>query len=282
VADYTITKPAVGSVWHPNEGESVFQDLEPLITPKQLRERFLFGIPLVSPVKDPLTGKAMIMSDDILHDSILRAISWLETHSIMIFPRTFKEKHPWDKALFDALGYLKLSYRPVASIEHLSVRPANGLDVFSFPLEWVETAHLPLGQINIMPINIATFNVGQISGGPYGGGGVYWLGQMTGFHWVPAYWYTEYTAGFPNGAVPRIVNECAGQKAAITALQQLQASRALVNSQSLGMDGMQQSVSGPGNQTYTPAIQLLQEQLNQNVKRLKAMYGLTMFVSDVG
>jgi hypothetical protein len=163
------------------------------------------------------------------------------------------------------------------------VRPANsipGVDgpVFSIPLDWVETANLAKGQVNIIPINIATLTGGQILATGGAGNGSFFLSVMASQGWIPAYWYVEYTVGFPEGKIPRVVNEAIGIQAAILVLQQLQAARALVNSQSASMDGFSQSVSGMGGQTYAKAIELLMGQLTALQKKLKTMYGLTTFV----
>jgi hypothetical protein len=282
MADYTNTKLGLGATFPENATESALQECEPLLTPEQLKRRFLFGIPLVSPFPDPVTRKPIVMTDEDLADTILRAVALAESNNFFIFPHKFTEKHPWDKALYDSFAFLRVHKRPVASIERLSIRPANNLDVFVFPLEWIETANLAVGQINVVPINVAAFNSGSVIGNSNtSSSGVFWLGYLTGYRWVPAYWYVDYTAGFPNGQIPKIVNEAIGQQAAILVLQQLQAARALVTSASLGIDGMNQSVAGPGNQSYGPAIELLDKQLQATIKRIKVRFGLSMFSSNV-
>lgn len=282
MADYTNTKTAVGSLYPENATESSISEAEPLLTPQQLKDRFLFGIPLVGPFPDPVTRRPVVMTDEILADTIMRAVALAESNNFFIFPKKFSEKHPWDKALYDSFAFLRTHRRPVASIEKLSIRPANNLDVFIFPLEWIEMANAAVGQINVVPINVAAFNSGSVIGNSStSASGVFWLGYLTGYRWVPAYWFIDYTVGFPNGQVPKLVNEAIGQQAAILVLQQLQAARALVTSASLGIDGMNQSSAGPGNQAYGPAIELLDKQLQATIKRIKIRFGLNMFSSNV-
>lgn len=286
MADYTTTKSALGGVYPTGSRQTTFRDVEPLLTAQQLRRRFLFGVPLVAPFPDPITGKPQVLIDDDLTDSIMRAAALAESNSFFIFPRSIGKKYPWDQQLFMNLGFLKLEERPVASLEKFEVRPANsipGIDgpVFSVPLDWIETANLAKGQINIVPINISAMTGGQVLSTGGVGNGSFFLSTMGSMGFIPAYWYAEYTVGFPEGNVPRIINEALGQQAAILVLQQLQAARALMNSQSASIDGMSQSVSGMGGQTYAKAIELLQMQLVATMKKLKTMFGQTMFVSNV-
>ncbi len=281
MADYTLTKPALGGVYPPGTKQAVFSDVEPVITAEQLRRRFLFGIPLVSPYTDPVTKKPAQMSPDDLTDTIMRAVALAEVNSFFIFPRQFSERHPWDRNLFLNMGYLKLEKRPCSSIEKLEVRPATGQTVFVVPLEWIETGYLAKGQINIVPINIATLTGGQAIASGGAGNGSFFLSTMASFGVLPAYWYAEYTCGFPEAKVPRIVNEAIGQQAAILVLQQLQAARAITNSQSVSIDGMSQSTSGQAGQTYAAAIELLEKQLVATMKKIKTMFGATMFASFV-
>ena len=282
--DDTNQKITQGSIYPVGQVfSSGWRDLEPLLSPQNLKDRYLFGIPLVSAVSDPVTGRPQVMNDYILEEAIARAVSYVESKGLSVTSKTQTTNMPWDYQLYRAFGYMKLPDRPIWAINHLSIRTANNEDVFVFPLSWVASDKLALGLISIIPINVAaTSGTAGFSQSGISGGGIWFLGNLSGFNFIPSYWYVEYQSGFPNNALPRIFNEAIGQKAAITVLQQLQATRALVNSESLSIDGLSQSTSSAGGQVYQPAIDMLQKQFDETITRLKVQYGQNLFVSDIG
>lgn len=279
MADLTVTKPALNGVYPVGSKQATFTDIEPLLTPMQLRKRHLFGIPLVAPFPDPITKKPMVLDETDLQDAIMRAVALLEQNNFFVFPRQIGKKYPWHREDFLHLGYMKLEERPVSAIQKLEVRPANDQTIFSVDLTWIETANLAKGQVNIVPINIAQLSGGGVVGGTSSGS--MFLSVLAAQGFMPAYWYAEYTVGFPDGKIPRVINEAVGLQSAILVLQQLQAARALIDSQSVGLDGFNQSVSGKGGQTYAPAIELLEKQLTALQKKIKTMFGQTMFASSI-
>src|SRR6266404_3753543 len=88
---------------------SAYGRLEPLITPDQLKSRFLKGIPMVLKIKDPTTGQNFRITDDELADYVELAVNDAEeeTHTI-IAPTQFTEKLPFQKQDFEAFGYWQL------------------------------------------------------------------------------------------------------------------------------------------------------------------------------
>ena len=155
--DYSTSKGPLGSVFPVNASDSSnVQRLEPIVTPQKLKDRYLFGIPMVSAIKDPITGKRQILTDDMIKDYIDGAIIDAEEMSqTIINPTQFNEKYPFDRNDYLSFGYLRLNKRPVYSIDEMMVTPANNVDVFQVPLDWVETNNLVMGQVNLIPIGIA-------------------------------------------------------------------------------------------------------------------------------
>lgn len=279
MADYTNSKSGPGGVFPDNATETTWNRLEPLITAEQVRYRHLFGIPLVSAMKDPLTGKAQVMTDDLIKDTIDRSISMAESDTgLDIFPIRQKEKHPFDRNEFNSFGYFRVEHRPVATIDKVTMTPSNNVDIYSVPLEWVETAYLPRGQINIIPLFAAT---GYNSPVATGNVGAAFLAVLGSHQWVPAFWQIEYTSGFPDGLLPKIVNELIGTIAAMEVLGLLAATYAKSSSHSLGIDGMSQSVSTPGPALFDQRIGLLADKRKMLAKKLKTQYGLNLFSSNV-
>lgn len=282
MADYSNSKGAFGGVYpETSVGGAAWKRTEPLITPQQLRRRMLLGIPLVSFMKDPITGKPIVVTDDDLQDFIVRAVAMAETETgATIFPEQFNEKQPFDRNEYESFGFFKLMKRPVSSVEEFAVTPANNIDVFSVPLDWVETSYLVRGQLNIVPLTIALTAGGGVVNSQ-GGGGAVFLSILGNKPWVPAFWRIKYTAGYPDGAIPIIVNELIGSIAAMDVLSQLAATYARSSSASLSVDGLSQSVSTPGPQIYVQRCQELAETRKKLVKKIKTMVGLNIFSGNV-
>ncbi len=76
------------------------------------------------------------------------------------------------------------------------------------------------------------------------------------------------------------INELIGMRAAMDILSSL-APTYSKTSYSLGLDGMSQSQSGPGNQLYKLRLDELKEQYDKMTKKIKAMYGTKLAVSQI-
>lgn len=285
MADYTTSKAGGGATYPLQVIEGCWGHVEPMITPTQLRIRHLFGIPLVSNMVDPITGQRQVMTDPILQDMINRAVSMAETEAHLdITPKQRKEKQAFDRQAYQSLGFVMLESRPVVSIERFTVNGSNQQDLFVVPPDWVETNYLHRGQLNIVPMTISFGNAGFISptenSGGFSGGSVFLsvLGQNP---WIPAYWQFIYTTGFPEGKIPLIVNELIGVIAAIEVLSMLASTNAKNTSQSLGIDGLSQGVSTPGPSIYDNRIELLMNKKESLVRKIRSMYGTTMFTGHI-
>lgn len=277
MANYENSKKPQGKVFLDNELESVWGRLEPLIDPLKLKARHLFGIPLVSQIRDPITKQQMVMTDEILKDYIDMAISEAEAEThLVIFPTQFDVKHPFDRAEYQSFGYFKTLHRPLASIEALTVRASDGNDLFSVPLIWIDPGGLPYGQINIIPLTVAVSATGLITS-PTAGGSLF-LSILAQQPWIPSFWSIKYTAGFPNGNVPRLVNMLIGIIAAMKILGSLGATFGKTTSASLSIDNASQAVSGPGPNIYQIRIAELQKERTLLVGKMKSMYGMN-FIS---
>jgi hypothetical protein len=254
--------------------------VEPIIGPQELKNRHLFGIPLVSQMQDPFTGRPLVMTDDIIQDIIEGAVNQAELETqISIWPTVKEEKYPFDRNLYESFGFFHLHSRPCTSVTKIAVTPANDQDVYILPLEWVELANLPYGQINIIPMTAAFIQGGYIPTGSAGGS--FFLSVLGNRQWVPAYWKITCTVGFKDSMVPRVVNELIGTIAAMEVLSQLAVTYARSQSQSLGIDGLSQSTSSPGPAIFQIRRQELLEKKTKIISKIKTMYGLKMFSGHV-
>jgi hypothetical protein len=279
MADFTESKAAPYQ-WPENAVEADYGRLEPTISPDQLKYRFLFGIPLVSQIRDPITGQAQILTDDALKDLVSGAMQQAELETgLDIRPVLRKEKKPFDRNTYESYGFFQLEHTPVSNLKHLAVTPANGQEVYSVPLEWVETALAVRGQINIIPMTAAFIQGGYVPAGT--SGAAYFFAVLGQRHWVPAYWEIQYVSGFPDGLVPRTVNDLIGTIAAMDILSMLGATYGRAQSYSLGLDGLSQSISTPGPNLFQVRMEELKDKKTQLLKKIKAYGGKKIFTSHI-
>jgi hypothetical protein len=282
VADYTDSKPGLGDVFPDGAIESPWTRTEPLITAVALQNNQLWGLPLVSGMKDPITGRAQVITVDMLQEYIDDAVALAELEtSLTIFPLVVEKKLPWDPQDYKSFGYMKLPDRPIATIESLTVNMSNNDDIYVVPLEWVETANLRWGQLNVIPLTIALTN-GRPTAIPTTAGGAVLLSVFQNSSmWVPSFWKVRYTAGFPNGAIPKVVNDLIGTIAAMEVLSRLAATYGKSSGSSLSIDGMSQSVSTPGPEIFTKRLKDLEDKRAKLVKKIRNLYHLGMFANNV-
>lgn len=274
---YDDSKGPPGGMGPPNATSSVWGRLEPLLTVDQLKSRFLKGISMTLKQKDLATGKPFRITDEELKDFIERALDTAETETGLYFmPTKFKDKLPYQRQDWENFGYFQLPRRPISSIDTLTVTLSDGGVVFTMPNDWIETCNLIHGQINIIPL--AMVGTGIINGAS---GNAVYFNSLWNRPWVAALFGVEYTTGFPDGLLPKSVNELIGTIAAMRVLSQLAAAQAGQNSVSLGLDGLSQSVSGPGPDRYKTRRAELTEEKALLVRKLKRTYGTSFVVGTV-
>jgi hypothetical protein len=280
MADYGDAKRGIGSLYpeFAIDGEP-FSRVEPLITPEQLKSRFLFGIPLVSAQVNPNTGLRDEMTDEMINDIIIGAVNAAEIKlRISIFPVQRRERQEFDYHYFQSYMHFRTEHSPIMSVDSLSIETANNTTIYTTPEEWIETGGFIKGQVNIVPLAVA-LPAASYFPNPLTSNQVY-LGGMHGRGWVPYFWTMVYTTGFEHGRMPRILNDMIGAIAATEILGQLGATRS-ENSSSLGIDGLSQSVSTVGPQVYLSRIEALQGKIEETVKKLKNIFGRSNFALDV-
>lgn len=280
MAIYTTSKSGIGGIYPENVIDSELQRLEPIVGPEQIKNRHLFGLSLASQMRDPITGKAIIMSDEVIKDIIEGAISQVELEcKIDISPVQRRLKFPFDRNLYENFGHLKLPNRPVASLDKLSVTPANQQDVYIVPNEWIEMSHCVRGLIHIVPMTAAFVFGGAVPSATSGGS--WFLNVLGSRGWVPAFWQAEFTTGYPGAQIPRVLNELIGTIAAQEILSMLAATYGKSQSHSLGIDGMSQAASSPGPQIFKNRFEELEQKHLRLSKRIKMLYGHSLFSGTI-
>jgi len=277
------TMPAGGEMLPEGKIDSSWDRTEPLITAERLRSQHLFGIPLVSAIKDPITGRYAVMTDELINDMIVQAVSLAEADTGMnIFATSIVERVEYDYNLFKQLGYMQLKSRPVSSIESVEVVTANEESVMTIPLSWIDTSYITRGQLNIVPLTLITSGVATTPGTTSQGAGVSFLlailGQRTN---IPAFFSVTLTSGWADNRIPRIVNQLIGVVAAMEVLSMLGATYARSSSHSLGVDGLSQSVAGLGPALFQSRLEDLQLKRKSLIAKVKRIGGLLLFSSNV-
>jgi hypothetical protein len=279
--DYRNSKNGLGRVFNENAIAVAWEDLEPLITPQLLKEDHLLGIPLVSAVRDPSTGKADVWNSDILKRVIVRSVSICEVEGKFdIFPKQYREKEAFDRVQYQSFGYFQLRHRPVSSLQQLTVTTASEQSVYQVPLDWIDIGYLRQGQINILPLTISIKD-GAIVPLLAGPGGSAFLSIFGNHPWLASFWEAIYTTGFPENKLPRIVNEYIGVVAAMEVLSAIGATYSRSTSTSLGLDGLSQSVSGPGAQIYVTRLKELASKRQWIRTRLQSQLGVGTIIDNV-
>jgi hypothetical protein len=280
--DLTTNKSALGSVFpeHAVAGQGVSR-IEAIISPEQLRSRFLFGIPLFSNQKNPLTGVRDQITDEMLRDDfITRGINLAEELChIDIVPVQRFEKYPFDKAFYEAFGYMLTEHKPVNSVQQLAIVPSNNIVVYVVPPQWIEGSGFPRGQINIVPLTAAFEGSGFLPPSSSAGGAAF-LQILGTKNFIPYYWQLNYVTGFPNGAVPVMINELIGSISAKLVLENLAASNK-VGQYSQSIDGFSQNVNVIGPQVYDTRLTQLEERIQQLVGKIKSRFSVKMSMTTI-
>ncbi len=279
MADYTDSKFPGKSNFPENAVDAEeAKRYEPILTAKLLKSRYLFGVSLMAKTINPLTKKYDVMTDEDLADRIQGAISNVELElGIDITPVKRDESHPFDRNLLQQYGYMRSQRKPILSVDKLSIRPGNNVDIYTLPNDWISGAHFTKGQINIVPL-IPASSTTFINAAT--GGGAVFLQVVSGTGWVPTFWVLSYTTGFADGKIPRSLNDLIGCYAAIETLSLL-ATLNTTSSHSLGMDGMSQSVSTPGPDLYNTRIKLLEEKKKVLTGKIKTLFGLKWVMTNI-
>lgn len=259
---------------HANGTSGLLKRVEPLITPKLLISRHLKGIFERLPAE-------FQYSNEELKDQINLAVNEAETILKMpIFAEEIREKHPFDRRLYDNYIHIKTQQGPIASLSQLAIVSSNGDNLYQIPAEWIETANFHKRQINVIPL-LAAFGISSVQASTVSGGIVF-LSTIAGLNWLPAYWEVIYQAGVCSepGKVPMPVNQLIGTIAAMNILSPLALSNPH-NSVSLSQDGIGQSTSGSGVQIFVNRMGELEAKKQELIGSLLRIFSNKYYVNNI-
>lgn len=262
--------------------------VEAFLTPQQLKDRFLWGFPLVSPIT------RQKLTDTMLLDYIVRASALFETDAkVEVAPVAKRVRVAFDPNLYENNIWIECPYKPIQKIISLFLASASyvntpqendqypsGAQIYVIPNEWIDPSYSVKGKVFVNPINPAFASIGTSQSAASAGASILQFVGLMG--WVPAFWTLEVVVGFcsENGQVPVMVNEAIGRKAAILVLTNLYPLYKITSS-GLGIDGMSQSVSDQTAQFILEKIKQLEAEYKVLIKQIKVLCGNTAFVTNV-
>ena len=136
-------------------------------------------------------------------------------------------------------------------------------------------------QINLVPI-LSIFGAAGLQDGQPSNAGLIFIQAVNNFSWLPAFFTVKYTTGVcqKEGHLPVVINDLIGLTAAMEILSAKQ-NQFLYNSTSVSQDGISQSASGAGPQTYQNRINILQQKRDMMLKKIKAEFHQKYFLSNI-
>jgi hypothetical protein len=290
--DFKNAKRGTGSIFPEKviDAGGGVKRVEALLSGKQLRQRFMFGLPLAS----PLTKEKL--SDEDLNDYVVRAVNQVELDCKMeISPVVRRHRLAFDPNTYLQFIYLEIPNKPIQKVLRLAICSASytdtgepnqsaqypsGAEIYKIPSEWIEMGNAPRGILNVNPINPAFSAIGTSTSIAASGATILqFIGQQG---WVPAYWTVECLHGFctEEGEVPVIINELIGEKASMMLIRNLLPLYRFA-SQSLGLDGLSQSINDMAYQLLQNKYDMLEKSYEANVKKIKTITGNNLFSSNV-
>lgn len=271
---------------------SGFNRVEAFITPERLKQEWLFGIPLMSPITK------QVITDETLKNIISKAAARVELEcNIDVFPVVRTTRQPYDRTKSQqGFNQIDIGVRQVSEIYEVSIRTANsyqvyqnveqyntedlkdGVPLYKFPLEWIDTSLMRKGIIHFVPLQ-SSMN-GVVPGGIVGGAAAPLLQMMSQLNNIPGFWFVKYGSGFRENSIPSVINDLIGIYTTIDVLSMLGPTNKF-NSQSLGIDGVSQGLSGPGNALYTLRIQDLNTKAESLKDLIKSKFSNKIFMRSI-
>lgn len=276
------------------EGAAGFTRVEEWITPERLKNEWLFGIPLVSPItKQTLT-------DSTLKNIIRRAAANVELKcKVDVFPVQRFERIEFDRTKYlQGWNQLQLGYSNISSIQEVSIRASNsqttaqnvtfppnngngdieGSPLYIVPLEWIDMNQAHKGLLHFVPLQTTFGSYGVV--GPSAGAAAPLFAIFSQLQWIPSFWACKYTSGFKENSIPAPVNDLIGCYAAMEVLSLLGPLNRHT-SQSISLDGASQSTSGPGPQLYVTRYGELKDKVDDLIDLIKSRFGKKIFMSHM-
>lgn len=208
------------------EGDSALD----IMSIDELKSTYLFGVDLTKDDGEPFP-------DSMFEFYIKAAVSWIEHKlDLPIRPVSCEESHDYDPQAYMSWVFLKLNKFPIISVENLEFITPSGDTATVIDSSWIRVQK-EMGHLNVLPNGSAGITFIGASGSLYP--------RFGGSRFIPDFFRVKYTAGFESGKVPDDIRHLIGMVSSYGPLNiagDLIAGAGIA-SQSLGIDGLSQSVS---------------------------------------
>lgn len=282
MSDGPKNNPITGTYQGPlnqGQGEPSFSRTTPLVTIDELKDDYLFGLPLQS----AMTGQEL--KDATIARTITRAVSDAETLlRIPISPTRVEDTLDYKRADdANGVGTHQLTRFPILKFEQLQAafpgRSANDSgQLVDYPVNWIAPIN-DAGLIRIVPVSTLPSPQSGDVGVVYPVG--YRSSLFNGLESWPNYWRVTYIAGFDFDRIPAIVNDLIATLAAMRICSLIAPTIFPANGISIGFDGMSQSTSTMGPQHLVQRYQELMAERDRLAAQLKAHYGNDMIFTVI-
>lgn len=243
-----------------------------VLSPAQLKQRYLFGIDLTNDAGEPLP-------DTVFEHYILVGIEYLEHElDIPILPTQFtNELHDYYINDYQAFTIVQLENYPVISLDEFNVDYPSGQNVINFPPEWfrLDKTH---GLVRIVP------SAGTLSDILIGQGGSYLPAIYNGLGYLPDLFSIDYTAGFEDCQIPQNLLDIIGKVASLGPFNIFGdlIAGAGIATLSVSIDGLSQNIgttSSATNAGYGARLGQYQKEIKDQIGKLRKFYkGIRMAV----
>ena len=231
---------------------SISRRVEPIITVKELKARYLFGVDIVD-------NDGNELPDSTLKDYISIATDIVEKDlDLSIVPKTVVEEKDYFINDYEEWGFMLLNEIPVRKVISLVAKYPDSA-ILEYPEQWFKLRKDD-GILRLLP------GLGTYSGFMVSGQGQFLPELFRNKKNVPNLWEVTYESGFDDGCIPMSINAAIGLIAAIFALNIAGdlVIGAGIASTSLSIDGLSQSInttSSAENHAYSAKLKEFQKQL---------------------
>jgi len=219
------------------------------------------------------------ISDDTIKFFLRAAQREIENYlEVKMMKQIIRENKDYDKESFHNWGYIQTTYPVVDAISLAG--EFTSVEQIKYPATWLRERNTNAGQqdlirrINLMPFTGETASINAVFVGAFPHLPLF--GAATGS--VPEYWVVEYCTGWAKKKLPEDILSVLGKMASIPIFNMLGdiiLARAGIGSQSIGIDGLSQSInttSGVENAGYGARITQYKKELEVEIPRLRGNY----------
>lgn len=256
------------------EIEANFVRFKTMVTPTDIRNYGLIGIPKVF----PLTGEEI--SDSYIAAHLHSTIAELEMQGMIMSPAIF---HHIDDLMSEGITGTRffpslLKKFPVREIESIELRYPNAQAekpslLYKIPKEWITFEN---GKVNV----IAT--TGFLTPNLVSGSANIPLVNLFQTNFKPSGYRVNYLAGFDQDRLPAIVWHLVVDMASLNILTDIAPMMFSSTGINVGIDGVSQSAQLPGPRIFDGRIALLQQRIERNRELIKSYYGSSIVLEFSG